>query len=86
MRRGHAGIVTQGPYTRSPVEIDHIVPYSLAKEVGNELANLEMLPELLNRRKSNHVGERQLSHAQRLYEAGLLTPESLARVQAHAGR
>jgi hypothetical protein len=86
LRRGHAGIITKGPYAKSTVEIDHIVPYSLAKEVGNELANLEMLPEPLNRQKSNHVGERQLAHAQRLAEAGLLSKESLARVNKAAQR
>jgi predicted DNA-binding protein len=82
LRHGKAAIVTRGPYARSPVEIDHIVPYSLAKEAGNELANLEMLPEPLNRRKSNRVGERQAAHARRLFQAGLISKESLARVEA----
>jgi len=49
--------------------------------VGNELANLEMLPKTLNREKSNRVNERQLAHAERLREAGLLTGESYARVK-----
>jgi hypothetical protein len=84
LRHGKSGMVTKGPYAGTSVEIDHIVPYALAKEAGNELANLEMIPESLNRKKSDHVGERQLAHAQRLYEAGLLSKESLDRVQAHA--
>jgi hypothetical protein len=49
LRRGNAGTVTRGPYSGEPVEIDHIVPISLAPELGNELANLEMLPKPLNR-------------------------------------
>jgi hypothetical protein len=86
LRHGHAGHITKGPYANSAVEIDHIVPYSLAKEAGNELANLEMLPEPLNRQKSNHVGERQLAHAQRLFDAGLISRESLERVEAQASK
>lgn len=85
LRHGKAAVITKGPYVKSSVEIDHIVPYSLAKEVGNELANLEMMPEPLNRKKSNRVGERQLAHAERLYAAGLLSKESFDRVRAQAG-
>jgi hypothetical protein len=86
LRHGKAAVVTRGPYAGSAVEIDHIVPYSLAREVGNELANLEMLPAPLNRRKSNRVGERQVAHAEKLCEAGLLAKESLERVRAQARR
>jgi hypothetical protein len=84
LRHGRAAVVTRGPYTGSSVEIDHIVPISLAPEIGNELANLEMLPQPLNRGKSNRVGARQLAHAQTLADAGLLGAESLRRVKAHA--
>ena len=82
LRRGQAGVVTKGPYANATVEIDHIVPISLAPELGNELANLEMLPAPVNRRKSNRVGERQLAVAQRFYDARMLSRESLARVEA----
>jgi hypothetical protein len=86
LRRGNAAVVTRGPYAGANVEIDHIVPVSLAPEVGNELANLEMLPAPLNRLKSNRVGPRQLSHAEALAQAGLLSPESLARVRQQPRR
>jgi hypothetical protein len=82
LRSGKAAVVTKGPYAGSKVEIDHIVPYSLAPEAGNELANLEMMPQELNRGKSNRVGPRQLSHAEKLYAAGLITQESLAKARA----
>lgn len=85
LRNGRAGMITKGPYANSPTEVDHIVPYSLAPEVGNELANLELMPQELNRRKSNRVGERQLAHAEKLFAAGLVTRESLDRVKARAG-
>jgi hypothetical protein len=84
LRRGHAAIITRGPYTGETVEIDHIVPFSLAPECGNELANLEMLPKTLNRKKSNHVGDRQISHAEKLFDAGLLKNESLEKVRQHS--
>ncbi len=84
LRRGHAATVTRGPYAGESVEIDHIVPYSLAPEVGNELANLEMLPRTLNRRKSNRVGERQLAYADKFYAVGMLSKPSWERVHDHA--
>lgn len=84
LRQGNAALVTRGPYNAEAVEIDHIVPYSLAPEAGNELANLEMLPRTLNRQKSNKVGERQTAHAQKLHDAGLLTKDSLERVKSAA--
>ena len=84
LKRGNAAIVARGPYSGETVEIDHIVPFSLAPEVGNELANLEMLPKSLNRQKSNRVNERQLAHAEKLFEAGLLRKESLDQVRRQA--
>lgn len=84
LRRGSSAQVSRGPYAGEPVEIDHIVPFSLARELGNELANLEMLPKTLNRRKSNHVQQRQLDYALKFFQAGLLRKESLDRVQAKA--
>lgn len=80
LREGRAARVTLGPHTGQEVEIDHIVPVSLAPEAGNELANLEMLPEKLNRQKSNRVTERQREFARRLAAAGLLSEASLQRV------
>ncbi len=84
LRNGKAGVITRGRYATSHMEIDHIVPYSLAPEVGNELANLEMMPQHLNREKSNRVGRRQLAHAEKLYAAGLITQESLAKTKKKA--
>ena len=84
LRNGKAGVITRGPYAKTKVEIDHIVPFSLAPEAGNELANLEMLPQELNRSKSDRVGPRQLSHAELLFAAGVITQESLSRVRARS--
>jgi hypothetical protein len=81
LRRGNAAKIVRGPYAGQTVEIDHIVPLSLAPEAGNELANLEMVPETVNRKKSNQVTTRQLMVAQKLFDAGLLKPETLERVR-----
>lgn len=84
LRRGHAAIITLGPYAGETVEIDHIVPFSLAPELGNNLANLEMTPMKVNRSKLDHVGARQLEQAGVFFEAGLLTPQSYEKVKAKA--
>ena len=49
----------RGPYAGQIAEVDHIVPLAQAGGIGNELANLELLPATLNRAKSDKVGERQ---------------------------
>jgi hypothetical protein len=82
LKRGHSAVISRGPYAGEPAEIDHIVPLSLAPEVGNELANLEMLPKTLNRQKSNHVSARQLDYAAKFLAAGLLSRTSFERLQA----
>ncbi len=84
LRHGHGAVIMRGPYAGETAEIDHIIPLSLAPELGNELANLEMLPKTLNRQKSNRVTDRQLDYAAKLRAAGLLGQESFNRVQARA--
>ena len=84
LKRGNAAVVTKGPYSGDRVEIDHIVPVSLAPELGNELANLEMMPGKLNRAKSNKVGQRQLSYADKFLAAGLIGSNSMERVKSVA--
>ncbi|MCP5524618.1 MAG: hypothetical protein H7A46_24075 [Verrucomicrobiales bacterium] len=84
LRHGGAAIVTQGPHAGQQAEVDHVVPVSLAPEIGNELANLELLPEELNRQKSDRVGPRELDHALALHRAGLLSTESLEMVRQAA--
>lgn len=82
LQRGRSPIITTGPYAGEKTEVDHIVPRSLAPETDNELGNLELMPASLNRKKSNRVTSRQVAHAELLFQAGLLTAESLERVRA----
>ena len=81
LRRGNMPTVTRGPYIGQGAEVDHIVPLAIAPEIGNELANLEMLPGTLNRAKSTKVGERQLALAKKFRDAGMISEASMARVQ-----
>lgn len=84
LRKGRAPTITSGPYAGEKTEVDHIVPRSLAPELDNELANLELMPASLNRKKSDRVNSRQVTHAEKLFAAGLLMPETLERVRTQA--
>jgi hypothetical protein len=84
LHQGRSPRITMGPYAGEKTEVDHILPRSLAPEVDNELANLELTPASLNRQKSNRVNERHISVAEQFYQAGLLTAESRERVRAQA--
>lgn len=86
LRHGNSAEVTYGSYIGDPVEVDHIVPYSLAPEVGNELANLELMPRTVNRRKSDKVTERQVEFAEKLAAAGLLEQKTLEKVRSRLGK
>lgn len=80
MRQGKAPTVTLGPYKGQELSVDHIVPKALAPELDRVIANLELLPIRLNQRKSDMVGQRQISLARKLQQAGLLSAAGLERV------
>ena len=80
MKRGRSPQVTRGPYAGQPAEIDHVVPIAVVPELGNEIANLEMMPRTLNRRKGAKVGQRQRDYARRFMEAGVISREAYLRV------
>jgi len=80
LRRGNAPIVMIGPYAGDTAEVDHIIPFSVAPQIGNDLANLELLPKTLNRRKSAKIGLRQKALARDLHEAGVIDEGLLARI------
>lgn len=78
MAEGKSPIVGAGPYAGEKIEVDHIVPCSLAPDLDNLLINLEMMPRTLNRKKSNKVTERAYSMARRFFEAGVNDAGKLA--------
>lgn len=80
MKRGRSPQITRGPYAGEPAEVDHVVPIAALPELGNEIANLEMMPRTLNRRKGSKVGQRQMDYARRFMEAGVISREVYLRV------
>lgn len=73
MKRGKAPIVRRGPYVGEIVSVDHIIPRSVAPELDNVIANLELMPLSVNQKKGNKVGDRQVSLAKSLHNAGILS-------------
>ena len=53
----------------------------MVPELNSVIANLELRPLRLNESKNDKIGDRQLSHAQKLHDAGLLSTEGLKKVQ-----
>jgi hypothetical protein len=76
MQRGQSPTIRQGPYKGQELTVDHIVPYAVAPELGNVIANLELLPWELNLKKGTKFGQRQRDLVRRLFAAGLLSKES----------
>jgi hypothetical protein len=80
LRRGKAPTIRKGPYKDELATVDHIIPRSVCPELDNRLYNLEFMPDTLNKRKSDKIGDRQLQLAGKWHEAGLLSEEGLARI------
>ncbi len=81
MRKGKSPKVQKGPYKGQELSVDHIIPRAVVPELDNVIANLELLPLQLNASKNATVGDRQVSLAQKFYQAGLLSAEGLKKVQ-----
>lgn len=84
MRRGSAPTITRGPYTGERAEVDHIVPVVHAPELDKEIANLELMPATLNRRKGAKVGARQLDYLNRFVSAEIISAEVAERIRRAA--
>jgi hypothetical protein len=80
LRHGRAATVRVGPYTGEVLSVDHIVPRVVAPELDNVIANLELMPMSVNRKKSDRIGDRQVSTAKSFHAAGLLSDEGFRRV------
>jgi len=71
MRKGNAATVRRGQYTGDILSVDHVIPRSVAPELDNCIANLELMPLRLNQSKGDSIGDRQRSLARKLHAAGL---------------
>jgi len=80
MRRGEAPMVSKGPYQGDRLSVDHIVPLAVAPELGNVIANLELMPLRMNESKNDRIGDRQRDMARKFSKAGLLSAPGLAAV------
>lgn len=70
LKRGARPIIRKGQYLGEPVEMDHIVPVAIAPGWTQVMANLEPVPESVNRSKSDSVDEKVSRHRARLLAAG----------------
>lgn len=82
MRHGKTANVRRGPYAGEILSVDHIIPRSVAPELDNVIANLELMPLSVNRKKNDKIGDRQVSMARAFHDAGLLSDEGFQRVMA----
>jgi hypothetical protein len=82
MRHGKTATVRRGPYSGEVLSVDHIIPRAIAPELDNVISNLELMPLSVNRQKDDQVGDRQISLARRLHDAGLLSDLAFKRVMA----
>ena len=74
MRHGRSPVISRGPYSGEPAEVDHIVPLAVEPALDREIANLELLPRTLNRRKGASMGARQPDYLEKFLQADLLEP------------
>ena len=81
MRKGNAATVKLGPYAGDQLSVDHIIPRAVVPELDCVIANLELMPMRMNSSKSDKVGSRQRSLAEKLEKAGLLSEAGLRAVQ-----
>ena len=74
----------RGQYKGDELTVDFIIPRAVCPELDNVMANLELAPKPTDSSKRDNVGERQVSHAEQLHAAGLLSTAGLERVRRAA--
>lgn len=73
LRRGKAPTITRGRYAGELATVDHIIPRSVCPELDNCLFNLEFMPDTLNKRKGDSIGQRQRQLARKWNDVGLVS-------------
>ena len=82
MREGNAPTVQSGPYKGDQLSVDHIITRSVAPELDNVIANLELMPQRMNAETRDRIGERQADLARKFHQAGMLSAKGLRTVEA----
>ena len=80
LSRGNAPTITKGPYAGELATVDHIIPRSVCPELDNKLFNLEFMPDSINRRKSDKIGDRQRQLAKKWNRMWLLSDSGVETV------
>lgn len=76
----------RGQYKGDELTVDFIIPRNVCPELDNVIVNLELAPKPADSSKQDKVGERQVSHAEQLHAAGLLSTAGLERVRRAVGQ
>lgn len=76
----------RGQYKGEELTVDFIIPRAVCPELDSLIANLELVPKPKDSSTQDKVGERQVSHAEQLHAAGLLSSAGLERVRRAAGQ
>jgi hypothetical protein len=71
LRHGTSPVINRGPYAGELAEVDHIVPIAVEPALGKEIANLELMPRTLNRRKGATMGARQRDYLEKFRSSDL---------------
>ena len=83
MKSGRSPIVPAGTstYAGERYEVDHIIPLAEFPQFGNDLINLILVPQTVNRRKSDEIKQRALDLGRKLTDANLLSPEDYEKLK-----
>lgn len=65
------------------LSVDHIIPRAIVPELGDVIADLELMPLRLSESKNDKIGDRQRDMAKKFHQAGLLSQKRLEAVEAH---
>lgn len=80
MRQGKSPTIPRGQSKGDELSVDYIIPYSIAPDLSNVIANLQLMPLKSNKRKNDTVGPRELILARQFREAGVLSDASCKRI------
>ena len=78
---GKAPTITRGEYKGQRIDVEHIVPKSIAPGLDNILANLMWYPASLNQSKNATITDEALQMAQVFADQGILPTEELIAVK-----
>ncbi len=82
MQRGQPPTIANGAFGGDALSVAHTIPFAVAAELDNVIANLELLPAKVKSAKGDQVGPRQYELARKFHAAGLLATERMNELLA----